>query len=246
MISEGFAEFLSLKIAGKFISDSIYRSELDRKARTLMNFKAPPMSSIRTKNDYQNRELYVYYYAPLVFSAIEKEIGEEKMWSWIRLLLQSPVKFSNYSFFEETLKRAVNDPSKFEMLQSTYLKTDRSFQNALSRLGITINEPSSNTSGKAEAKTYYYFFFSRPMLDMGSPQNRVIVHTEIKQITCTPEELSKMAGPVFKQIHDGCENAGGCTSDFNTYDTMEIATAALQRWLKRWNEKNNMLVKVLK
>jgi hypothetical protein len=74
----------------------------------------------------------------------------------------------------------------------------------------------------------------------------VIVHTEIKQITCTPDELRKMAEPIFKKIHDGCENAAGCTGDFNTYDTMEMATAALQRWLKRWNEKNNMLVRILK
>jgi hypothetical protein len=74
----------------------------------------------------------------------------------------------------------------------------------------------------------------------------VIKHTEVSQITCTSKELSKMAEPIFKRISDECENEGGCSSDFNTYDTMEQAQAALKRWLGRHNKNGNLVVKILK
>jgi hypothetical protein len=95
------------------------------------------------------------------------------------------------------------------------------------------------------AKTYYYFFFSGPMIDAGSSQNHVIKYTEIRQITCKPDELSKMAKPIFKKISGECENEGGCSSDFNTYDSMGHAQAALQRWLKRRNKDGKLVVKIL-
>ena len=83
-------------------------------------------------------------------------------------------------------------------------------------------------------------------MDAGSTQNRVIKHTEVLQITCTPDELSKMAKPIFKRIKDECENDAGCTADFNTYDSLEKAQAALQRWLGRYNKEGALLVKILK
>jgi hypothetical protein len=83
-------------------------------------------------------------------------------------------------------------------------------------------------------------------MDQGSSQNRVIKHTEVLQITGTPDDLSRIADPVFKRIKDECENDAGCTSDLNTYDTREKAEAALQRWLGRFNKNVSMLVKILK
>jgi hypothetical protein len=246
MISEGFAEFLSLKITHTLISDSLYSEKLQSKARAMHNFKPIPMAEIHSSSDYINRELYVYYYAPIIFSAIEKEIGEEKMWQWIKMLLQSPTVFSNYQFVEQTLNKVVNDKTRVESLREKYFVSERTLQNALLTLNIPGNESSASAGEKPEVKTYYYFFFSRPMLDAGSSQNRVIKHTEILQITCTPNELSKMAQPIFKQIADECENDAGCTSDFNTYDSMEKAQAALQRWLGRHNPNGALLVKILR
>ncbi|MFL5808895.1 MAG: hypothetical protein ACJ749_05195 [Flavisolibacter sp.] len=244
MISEGFAEFLALDITRTYISDSIYREKLKSKARAMRNFNPIPIAQVRSKNDYTNRELYVYYYAPLIFSAIEKEIGEEKTWQWIKALLQSPAVFTNYKFLEQTLNKVLNDSKSFGLLREKYFNSERALQNAISKLDIPANE--SSAGGKSVAKTYYYFFFSRPIIDVGSSQNRVIKHTEIQQITCTQDELSKMAGPIFKRIEDECENDGGCTSDFNTYDSMEKAQAALQRWLGRYNDHGSLLVKILK
>jgi hypothetical protein len=246
MISEGFAEFLALDITRTWISDSLYREKLQSKVRAMRNLKPVPIALVRSKSDYRNRELYVYYYAPLIFSAIEKEVGKEKMAEWIKALLQSPAVFTNYPFFEQTLRNVVNDKTRFASLREKYFHSERTLQNAVSTLNLPAGEPAPAAGEKPQAKTYYYFFFSRPMMDAGSSQNRVIKHTGILQITGTGDELSKMAEPVFKRIKDECENDAGCTSDFNTYDSMEKAQAALQRWLGRYNKNGALLVKILK
>ena len=246
MISEGFAEFLALNITRTWISDSLYREKLQSKVRAMRNFKPAPMADIRTKSDYENRELYVYYYAPLLFSAIEKEIGEEKMWEWIKALLQSPAVFTNYQFLEQALNKVVNNKTRFELIREKYFSSERALQNAVSTLNIPLENLSSAANEKPGVKTYYYFLFSAPIIDAGSSQNRVIKHTEILQATCTPDDLSKIAESLFKRKADECENEAGCSGDFNTYDSMENAQAALKRWLGRYNKNGTLLVKILK
>jgi len=246
IISEGFAEFLSLHITQKFISDSLYREKLKLKVSAMSNLSPIAIAKIRSKSDYKNRELYVYYYAPLLFSAIQKEIGEEKMWEWMKSLLLSPTVITNYSFFEQTLKKVVNNNANFDLLSEKYFKSDSSFQNVLSTLNIQTNELPTGMNEKNLTKTYYYFFFSRPKTDIGSSQNKMIAHTEIGQITCTQEELSKMAKPIAMRVKEECKNETGSTSDFNTFDSIETAQSALKRWLDRYNKNGTILVKILK
>ncbi|HEU0064854.1 MAG TPA: hypothetical protein VFQ58_07475, partial [Flavisolibacter sp.] len=124
MISEGFAEYLSLQITRTLISDSFYREKLQSKVLAMRNFKPLPIAEVRSKTDYKNRELYSYYYAPIIFSAIEKEIGEKKMWQWIKAELQTPAVFTNYIFFEATLNKVVNDKNKFDVLKEKYFTSD--------------------------------------------------------------------------------------------------------------------------
>jgi hypothetical protein len=246
MISEGFAEFLSMHITRKFISENLYREDLQSKVRAMQNLIPAPIAKVRSKSDYKNRELYVYYYAPLIFSAIEKEIGEEKMWEWIKALLQSPAVMTNYTFFEQTLSKVVNDKIKFGLLREKYFNAENTLQNALSILNIRSDESSVSKSEKPLTKTYYYFFFSRPLTDIGSSQNKMIVHTEIGQITCTQEELSTIVNTHGPRVKEECKNDSGSTGDFNTYDSMEQAQAALKRWLERYNKNGSMLIKILK
>jgi hypothetical protein len=232
MMSEGFAEYLSLSVTKKLISDSVYKTKLESKLRSLRNFQPVPFASVKSVSDYHDRELYVYYYAPLIFTAIEKEIGEKTMWEWLRSVLQTPAAHTNYQFMEQTLGDVLKDKEKFNMIRSKYFTTDSVVKNVATALGIGSALQNRTTSSPEIAKTYWYFFFSKPMLDPGAPENRTIMHTEVQEITCTQAELSRMAEPIFKRIKDECQNEGGCTSDFNTYETSEKARAALERWLK--------------
>lgn len=246
MISEGFAEFLALHITQRLISDSLYREKLQSKVRSMRNLDPTPVAKVRFKADYKNRELYVYYYAPLLFLAIEKEIGEEQMSEWMKSLLLSPTVITNYAFLEQTLKKAVNNKTKLDLLLEKYFNADNSFQNIVSTLNIQTDKLPSSKDEKPASKTYYYFFFSRPLTDISSSQNKMIVHTEIGQITCTKQELSKLANTIGPRVKEECKNDSGSTSDFNTYDSMEDAQAALKRWLERYNKNGAMLVKILK
>lgn len=246
MISEGFAEFLSLQITHKFISDSLYQKVLESKVRSLRNLNATAIKKIQSKNDYKNRELYVYYYAPLLFLAIQKEIGEDKMREWMKSLLLSPTVFTDYTFFEQTLKNTLHDQIKFNLLFEKYFNSDNSFLNILSTLNIQSDGLQTSNSGKQVTKTYYYFFFSRPILDIGSTQNKMIVHTEIGKVTCTDEELFKLRNQIASRVKEACKNDSGSTLDFNTYDTLEMAQLGLKRWLERYNKYSNVYIEKMK
>lgn len=246
MLSEGFAEYLSLNITRTLISDSLYREKLRSKVRAMSNFKPKAIADVHSQSDYENRELFSYYYAPILFLALEKEIGQGKMWEWMKALLQSPTVFTNCSFVEQTLSKTLNDETKFSSLRDKYFTSTDAFQNAISTLAIPSDQPvTSNKEKDTAVRSYYYFFFSRPIVDIGSSQNNVIKHTEIGTITCTQDSLSKMAAPIFKKLHNECENEAGCTGDFNTYDSMQKAEAALKRWLGRWNKDGKLIVKIL-
>jgi hypothetical protein len=167
--------------------------------------------------------------------ALEKELGEAKMWEWMKLLLQSPAVFTNYQFFEQTLEKVLKDKARLAKFREKYFGSERSLEHAIATLNIPSAEPAPAVAEKQVPKTYFYFFFSRPVTDIGSSQNRVIMHTEVLQMTCTPEEFSKIAKPIFKRIADECENEAGCTSDLNTYESLEKAQAALVRSHKHYN-----------
>jgi len=134
MMSEGFSEFLSLKLTKNLVSDSIYRKKISDKLRALKEFEATPIGKVRSKTDYQNRELYVYYYAPIVFLGIEKEIGEENMWKWIIALLQTKTELTNYQFMEQTLSTVLNDNQKLEAIKSKYFYSEKAIDNAANEI----------------------------------------------------------------------------------------------------------------
>lgn len=130
MMSEGFAEYLSLQITKNLISDSIYNKKISDKITALKDFSAIPFFKIKSKSDYINRELYVYYYAPIIFTAIEKEIGEENMWKWLKAILEATTDFTNYAFLEQTLGSVLHDNEKLALIRSKYFDTDNSVENA--------------------------------------------------------------------------------------------------------------------
>jgi len=104
--------------------------------------------------------------------------------------------------------------------------------------------PSAATIDPSRSETWYYYFFSRPWTDRSTPGNRTVRYTEIREITGTQAELSKMAQPVFDRINNECENQTTCTSDFNIYKTLEEAKAALRGYLKPYAGNPSYTVKV--
>jgi len=217
MISEGFAEFLAMRITRDFMGDSLYQENLKLKAHHMRNLIPIPVEKIRSKADYNNRELYSYYYSPLLFLAIEKEIGEVKMWKWMNLLLKLPAVKTNYIFFEKTLRQAVGDQNKYDLLRDKYLVSVNTFQNVMLTLDLSTNVLKISKNEEPKAKKYFYFYFSRPRTDIGSAQNKIILRTEIEEVTCTQKELIDLREKIYSKVKQKFDNESGSTGDFNTY-----------------------------
>lgn len=134
MISEGFSEFLSLQLTEKLIGKDTYRSMIERKIKSLHDFKPVPIGKIKAESEYKNRQLYVYNYAPLVLEALKKEVGEEKMWQWMNTILTTQTEFSDYRFLKSTLQRTLGDEQRFNELINTYFENEESIESAISKI----------------------------------------------------------------------------------------------------------------
>ena len=93
------------------------------------NFKHKAMLDFIKLENTNDRQTYAYDYQTTILFSIEKEIGDEKMKQWIRLLLQREECISNKAFFETTLKKAVNNNELYNKIVQKYLTGDSTVEN---------------------------------------------------------------------------------------------------------------------
>ncbi|WP_374549454.1 hypothetical protein [Flavobacterium sp.] len=134
MISEGFAEYLSLKLVEEMQGKEFFDKKLEEKFKYLKDFKTTPISRIKSITDIEDRQTFVYDYAPMMFIAIEKEIGAKKMWKWINNILNTKTDFTNYDFLLLTLKNAVNNEEKMIKIKEKFFQNENSTENILNIL----------------------------------------------------------------------------------------------------------------
>lgn len=134
MMSEGFAEYMSMILTRNLIGEDVFNDKVEEKIANLKRFSAMPFGKVKAESDYVSRQLYVYNFAPMVFLAMEKELGEEKMWQWLNRLLTAPTKFTNYDFLKSTLKETLKDDKQFNAIKSTYFESKRALANAIKKM----------------------------------------------------------------------------------------------------------------
>jgi len=134
MIAESFSEYLSLQVTTDLLGHTRYQQLIDKKLKEVTTLRAIPIGSIKSKQDYQNRNWYVYTYGPVILTAIEKEIGRDKMWQWMRIMLQTKSALTDYSFLDRTLRLAVKDNKKVDILKEKYFMSDHSVYNAVTTI----------------------------------------------------------------------------------------------------------------
>ena len=134
MMSEGFTEYMSLKLTEEIQDEKAYQEVLVKKFKNLENFKPNSFSMVKSITDITDRETYVYDYAPIIFIAIEKEIGKKKMWEWLKTILETKVAFTNYDFLIATLKSTLKNDKKAELLSSAYFTSINSTENAIKKI----------------------------------------------------------------------------------------------------------------
>ena len=82
----------------------------------------------------------MYTYAPIIWLAIEKEIGEEKMWLWLNKMLVVETEQTDYKFMIETLASVLNDDNKLIFLVENYFSN----KNAINSAKTLLKEPMNN------------------------------------------------------------------------------------------------------
>ncbi|KIX19722.1 hypothetical protein SY27_16805 [Flavobacterium sp. 316] len=134
MMSEGFTEYMALKLTEEIQGEKAYQDILVTKYENLKDFKPNSFSIVKSITDIADRQTYVYDYAPIIFIAIEKEIGKKKMWEWLRNILETKVEFTNYEFLVSTLKNTLKNDKKVELIINTYFDNVNSTENAIKKI----------------------------------------------------------------------------------------------------------------
>lgn len=141
MFQESFSEYLSLKLTKQLIDDKTYLKNINKKLTQIEGKTFTAIKEVKGSSDYGNRNLYVYTYAPIIWLAIEKEIGEDNMWLWLNKILTVEAEKTDYKFMVETLASVLNNGEKLAFLVENYFAN----KNAVNRAKIKLKETMNNT-----------------------------------------------------------------------------------------------------
>lgn len=131
LIDEGFAQFLAYKYVNQKKDTNFIRNEITQAIEWFEdpNFEFKAMLDFHKSENTNDRETYAYDYQTAILFSIEKEIGEEKMKNWIRLLLQGKEPISNKDFFKTTLKKAIKNDNIYNDVIDKYLTGNLTVEN---------------------------------------------------------------------------------------------------------------------
>jgi len=75
-------------------------------------------------------ETYRYYYVPLLVTALEKEIGKEKVWNWLRTVLKSEKSVkTDYEYFKTSLVKSGIKEIEFKNFEEKYILSEKAKEN---------------------------------------------------------------------------------------------------------------------
>jgi len=125
---EGFTEYLSLQYIKEKLGDSLYNQKIRKYIDAV--YEAKDITPInKVTNTYQSTEVFKYRYVPLLLVALEKKIGQEKMWKWLQNVLQTKSATTNYVFFKNSLLNAGVDAQTFQSFEYLYINSDKALKN---------------------------------------------------------------------------------------------------------------------
>lgn len=137
IIEEGFAEYLALTLTRSIEGEAVYRNLLQDKINSLKQFSNyKPLAQAITEHDYGNREYYLYNYTPVLLTAIEKEIGQDNMWTWLKRMVTTKPGHTDYQFILNTFKLAVPDATLQEKVIGKYFSSAKALDNAKAEIGL--------------------------------------------------------------------------------------------------------------
>ncbi len=129
---ESITEYLAIKATKELLGLETYHTLIGNNIDALQDFNPLPLNIVKFSN--QIDELYRYVYAPLVLLAIEKEIGEDKMYKWIKHLLNSESMKTDYAFFVKSLSTTGITEKQLKLLTEKYISGKKAKENVIERI----------------------------------------------------------------------------------------------------------------
>lgn len=221
---EGMTEYISLQVTRDLLGQSFYDRQIKQYVGACKNLTDfTPLKKIITTSEIT--ETYRYQYIPLMLTALERQIGREQMWKWLKTILVTPNPTTNYALFRSTLLQSGVNEKTIEAFEKTYLESDDGLPNLIAQF-------------KSNSSAYYCWGIAKEVPKTGDTRKPQAFYTTIKSIKYDDKELGKVAQQYFDFAKSHCAPANEtCTSDFNSYDNLEDAQKAQARWIKNLSEK---------
>jgi len=124
---EGLTEYLALQTVKEVLGEESYQKKIDTYLKATIDYIPKSMATIKNS---EIDETFRYYYVPLLVTALEKEIGKERVWNWLRIVLKSEklVK-TDYEFFKTSLIKSGIKDSEFKNFEEKYILSEKAKEN---------------------------------------------------------------------------------------------------------------------
>jgi hypothetical protein len=129
---EGVTEYISLQATKSLLGKNNYSKRIAKYIDEVKDADFTPLNALTKPDDIDND--YRYNYVPLLLTVLEKQIGEDRMWKWLNIVLNSKPAKSNYRFFRETLLQAGVSQREFDDFEANYIAVENSEQNVINKV----------------------------------------------------------------------------------------------------------------
>ena len=114
------------------MSNEIYEKALTDYAIAVEHFKVIPLHEIRRESEID--ETYRYKYIPLLLTALEREIGKERMLQWLHDVIMGKPILTDYRYFKSSLIKSGMFEKEFNAFEKKYIKSKAAKENVLDKV----------------------------------------------------------------------------------------------------------------
>ena len=129
---EGLTDYISIQAARELLGTEVYQKILRNYTAEIESLEPTPLSQITVASEIG--ETYRYRYTPLLLTAIEREIGESRMWEWIRVVINSEPQITDMQFFKSTLLKAGVKQVEYVHILETYIDHPKAKENIVAKV----------------------------------------------------------------------------------------------------------------
>ena len=117
---EGTTEYLALKATQAVLGPKAYRKQLAYYRRQIdKHGPFVPLPAVQASKEIDNAYRYAYF--PTLLLALEKQVGEKRVYRWLSTVLRSHPAATDYAFFRQSLLDSGLKPRELAEFEARYI-----------------------------------------------------------------------------------------------------------------------------